>query len=415
MTVLLEFREKIKTIYSRNDVFILPVLKFLLAMVTLSVVNGEMGYMNKLDNMAIVLIIALLCSFLPVGAIVLFATGFSLLHMYALSLEVAAAGLAVYMVLYLLLLRFCPQDSLVLVFTVVLCMFDIPHVAPVVMGLVGTPVSAVSIACGIVIYYLLHSVTGNALTIGTMGDEEAIAKLRLIIDGVLQNKSMLIMIVAFSATVVVVYLIRRLAVDYAWTIAIAAGVLVDLMILLIGDLLYDTNIAVGAAILGALVAAIIAKIVEFFRFCVDYGRTEKVQFEDDEYYYYVKAVPKMMVAAPTKTVKKINTQRNSVRSSQTGRRPGNVPASRTAGNTGNMPASRTAGSQGERVQSSGEAARTVTTVRTGVSRNGMTASGQYGNGGRKDHLSGGRSMTISSNQMTEKETDEESIEFEEIF
>lgn len=34
-----------------------------------------------------------------------------------------------------------------------------------------------------------------------------------------------------------------------------------------------------------------------------------MQFEDDEYYYYVKAVPKMTVAAPTNTVKKINTQR----------------------------------------------------------------------------------------------------------
>ena len=42
---------------------------------------------------------------------------------------------------------------------------------------------------------------------------------------------------------------------------------------------------------------------------MDYSRTEKVQFEDDEYYYYVKAVPKMTVAAQTKTVKKINTQR----------------------------------------------------------------------------------------------------------
>ena len=31
---------------------------------------------------------------------------------------------------------------------------------------------------------------------------------------------------------------------------------------------------------------------------VDYSRTENVQFEDDEYYYYVKAIPKMSVEAP---------------------------------------------------------------------------------------------------------------------
>ena len=32
-----------------------------------------------------------------------------------------------------------------------------------------------------------------------------------------------------------------------------------------------------------------------------------MQFEDDEYYYYVRAVPKMSVAAPNKRVKRFNT------------------------------------------------------------------------------------------------------------
>ena len=36
---------------------------------------------------------------------------------------------------------------------------------------------------------------------------------------------------------------------------------------------------------------------------------EIVQFEDDEYYYYVKAVPKNILAVPDKSVKRINKQR----------------------------------------------------------------------------------------------------------
>ena len=51
------------------------------------------------------------------------------------------------------------------------------------------------------------------------------------------------------------------------------------------------------------------KLIQFFAFNVDYSRTELVQFEDDEYYYYVKAVPKISLATPEKSVKKINTQR----------------------------------------------------------------------------------------------------------
>ena len=53
-------------------------------------------------------------------------------------------------------------------------------------------------------------------------------------------------------------------------------------------------------------AIIVSMIVKLFVFSVVYTRTEYLQFEDDEYYYYVKAVPKVSVAIPEKTVKRIN-------------------------------------------------------------------------------------------------------------
>ena len=60
---------------------------------------------------------------------------------------------------------------------------------------------------------------------------------------------------------------------------------------------------------------LLASIIQFFEFNVDYNRTEKVQFEDDEYYYYVKAVPKVNVSTPERTVKRINQQKR-IRPSQ---------------------------------------------------------------------------------------------------
>lgn len=377
MTVLLEFREKIKTIYSHGEVFILPVVKFLVAFLTLHIINSHMGYMTRLDNIAIVLIISLMCSFLPNGAIVLFAALFSLLHMYALSLEVAAVGLVVYFLLFLLFFRFGPKDMLAVVITPILCILQIPYVVPVAMGLLGTPASAVTVSGGVIVYYLILTVTGSASTIGTMGDAEVTAKIRLIIDGILNNKSMLVMMAAFAITVIVVYLIRRMSIDYSWSIAIVAGVMVDLVILLVGDLIYDTNVSIVSAVVGALIAIVAAKVIEFFRFCVDYSRTEKVQFEDDEYYYYVKAVPKMTVAAPTKTVKKINSQRR---------------------NTSARPSDRREAPY-----------RTSTTERTGASRSVSRRQNPYG--GHRERLSGGKSMTISGGNVAENAQDD----FEELF
>ena len=97
--------------------------------------------------------------------------------------------------------------------------------------------------------------------------------------------------------------------DHSWTIAIISGALVNIMLLLVGDLMFDTNVAIGGVIIGTVASALIAVVIQFFSFHVDYSRTEKVQFEDDEYYYYVKAVPKVTVAAPERKVKKINQQK----------------------------------------------------------------------------------------------------------
>ena len=332
MTALLELRDKLKYFYSKNEVFILPVIKFILAFVMLSMVNDKMGYMQKVDNIAVVLIAALMCSFLPIVCIILFGALFTLLHMYALALEIALVGVIIYLLMFLLFFRFSPKDSLVVVLTPLLCFMKMPYIMPVVMGLLGTPASAVSVCCGIVVYYLLLAVTTNAAAINTMNAGDATAKLRLVIDALVGNKAMLVMVVAFAITVIVVYLIRRMSVDYSWTIAMVAGVILNLVILLVGDLIYEINISLVGAIFGNLLALAVAKVIEFFRFCVDYSRTEKVQFEDDEYYYYVKAVPKMTVAAPTKTVKRINPQRKSSgrydapsggRSVTIGRRQGN--------------------------------------------------------------------------------------------
>ena len=397
MTALLELRENLKKIYSRNEAFILPVIKFLLSFIVLSIINGKMGYMTKLDNMAIVLIVSLLCSFLPTGFMAFFAMIFAVLHMYALSIETAAVGLVVFLLLYLLFLRFTAKEALVVVLTPVLCMLKLPYVMPVAMGLIGTPASCVSVGCGVVVYYLLQTVITNAPTINSMGAEEATAKLRLLIDGMLGNKAMLVMIAAFAITVIVVYLIRRMSVDHSWTIAMVAGVMIEVMILLVGDLMYDTNLSIVSALLGAVVTLIACKIIEFFRFCLDYSRTEKVQFEDDEYYYYVKAVPKMTVAAPTNTVKKINTQR----------RPAGQQT-RTSGQ-GTRSAGQTYRSTAHTGRPSEGTGRSVVTERT-PARNGVPY-GQQG-GYRGHEMSGGRSVTIGGNHTNPQD---DSDDYEELF
>lgn len=313
MTGLLVFREQLKKFYGRYEVYITPLSKFALALVTLLVINGSIGYMSELKSFAVVLVLALMCSFLPMNFIVLIAALVTLGHLYSFSMECAIVALALFLLLFILYLRFSPRDTLIILLTPICFVLKIPYVIPIAAGLVCTPFSVVSVAGGVIVYYTLNYMDVSASVLRAFDEDGSLEKFRYVIDGLLGNKAMLVTLVAFTATLLAVYVIRRLSVDYAWTIAMITGALLDILILLFGDLMYNTNLSILGLIFGSLVAVAIAKILEFFVFNVDYSRTEHVQFEDDEYYYYVKAVPKNTVAAPQKRVKTIRVPEKAVR------------------------------------------------------------------------------------------------------
>ena len=307
MTTLLVVKQYIKNFISKYEVYLKPLMKLILALASLMMINSKIGYMHRLDNISIVLIVALMCSFMPMNFIIFVAAVFTVLHLYALSLEGAAIALVLFLVLFLLSFRSSPKDTLVVLLTPMCFVLKIPYAVPLTMGLIGTPASAISVGCGVIVSYLISYIADSATALSGMDTEDIITKVRYIVDGLLNNKEMLLTIFAFAVTIVIVYLIKRMSINYAWTIAMIAGAIVDVMILLVGDLMFDTNVSIIGIIIGTVFSMLIAKVVEFFAFHVDYSRVEKVQFEDDEYYYYVKAVPKITVATPSKTVKRINT------------------------------------------------------------------------------------------------------------
>ncbi len=309
MTTLLVAKQYIKLFYSKFEIYITPFLKFLLALVVLLQINSRLGYMAAIEKLTVVLVVALMCSFMPSNFTVIMAALFVLLHLYSFSLECTIVIGAAFFLMFLLYFRFSPGDTAVVVLTPICFLLKIPYVIPISMGLIGTPASAVSVACGVIAYYMIHFVCANTTVLSGMAEEEMAARFKFIVDGLLDNKEMVVTIAAFAVTLILVYLIRRLSIDYAWTIAMAAGAFVNVMVILIGDLMFDTNVSIFGVIVGTVISFLITGILQFFVFHVDYSRTEKVQFEDDEYYYYVKAVPKVTLARPEKKIKQIAGQK----------------------------------------------------------------------------------------------------------
>ena len=306
MIKLLEIREYLRRFYSKYELYIVPAGKFIIALLVFLLINGNLGYMEKIAKVPLMFVLALACSFLPVSFILFFAAALILLHTYALSMEVAAVVGIVFVLIFLLYLRMSPKEVLITMLTPVAFALHIPYILPITIGLVGSPASVFSVGSGIVIYYTLNAVTQMSNAIDSLDSEKTASKFRFIIDGIIQNKTMMVMIVAFAATIIVVYFVHRMNIDHAWTVATIVGALTNALIVLVGDLMFVTRASLFGVLGGTVLAIGVVYVLKFFMFNLDYARTERVQFEDDEYYYYVKAVPKITLQETNKTVKKVS-------------------------------------------------------------------------------------------------------------
>ena len=208
---------------------------------------------------------------------------------------------------------FKPGDSYLIVLTPLAFLFKIPYAVPLLVGLGGSLASVIPVGCGVFLYYLIMYVKQNAGVLTNDAAVDIVQKYSQILKSVIFNQTMMVMIATCAVGIIIVYLIRRLSMDYSWIVAIAAGSVAELLVIFVGDFVFGVTVAVGQLILGILLSAVIAAVYNFFIFTVDYTRTEHVQFEDDDYYYYVKAVPKMNVSTPDVKVQKISTRKRSTR------------------------------------------------------------------------------------------------------
>lgn len=311
MMGLLVFKEQLKAFYGKFSYLINPLKKFLFALAVFILLNQNLGFKEVLKNPVIVCILSLLSALLPMSMLTCTAAVFMLVHLYSLSLELTLiAGLLVLIVL-ILYSGFQPGNSVFMLITPVLFFIRLPYIIPFIIGLSGGLSALAPMCVGIFFYHLLVYAKQNA---GVLASTEAVditQKYMQIIKSLLSNEMMILMILTFFSAAVVVYLIKSLSFDYSWAVAIAVGTVVELAVMFIGNTRMDVNISLGSMALGVSLSVILAYIFHFFVFSVDYSRTEFLQYQDDDYYYYVKAVPKMTVAAPDVKVQRINRRKDS--------------------------------------------------------------------------------------------------------
>ena len=168
--------------------------------------------------------------------------------------------------------------------------------------------SAFATSSGVNDYYLFNIIKDAAAIQTKISLEDVLQLYKYVFDGLIHNKQMIMTLVIFVVVITVTYIIRKMKIDYAYEIAIVTGAVTCILCFLISDLKLDYTEQIVSMILGTIVSALLCYVVLFFKQVLDYTGVERTQFEDDDYMYYVKAVPKINVTTPQKNVKCINPQ-----------------------------------------------------------------------------------------------------------
>lgn len=303
MTNLLVLKEKVVGFYKNFEYPIQIVGKFILAILAFNYINNDLGYFEALTGIVPMLFLSVICAVVPVAIFVLIFALVVLLHLFKLSMVLSAVALVVFLLFYFIYLKFAPDQGILIVLYPVLAQFNLHYMIPLVGAMAFNPFAALPIAFG-VIFMKVIGYLQEAASLGDPGTDvkEIMTSYQYIFDKLFADREMVAYIVVFTLVILIVYGISRLAVDYSWYIAIGVGTLVNV----IGLAMQASGIegmSVVMVIIGSVIGGLLAAAAQFMGCTLDYARKESLQFEDDDYYYYVKAVPKIQITQAERTVK----------------------------------------------------------------------------------------------------------------
>jgi len=306
MTELLVIREHLKKIYSAHSRIIDACAKAFLMILTMMAVDSYIGYFHGITQVLIIVIVGFLAALLPTSVSAGFITAYIAVDMAGVSIELA--GIFAFMMVLFLLLYFIfkPGNSYVMTISILLGVLQFYGPVPMIIGLLISPLAAFPMVFGILSSRMILYVSDNFVLLSSKTSSlSGIDKILQVINGVFVSHENIAMFATLVFVAIIVYVIRKLPVKHSWEIGLTAGTFMFLLISLMCDYALDLNISVVVLIVNVILEIITGLVIIVMFHMVDYSREENVQFEDDDYYYYVKAIPKITVSVPDIKVTRI--------------------------------------------------------------------------------------------------------------
>ena len=291
MRAALTIRDFFRGLYADYDYIIKPVSKFFAAFLMLLLLQGRVGYFEQLSNILIIAACSALCMFLPYGGISFICGIFLLADMAAVSYAMAGFAAIILCLIFVLYYGFRPGTGILMALVPMLFLLRLHFILPVVLGMSLGISAIVPAVFGILIWNLIRYFSVNVTALSEAAAADIIDTFIEICHGTLSDKYMLIAMFAFAVCIIAVSIISKSSMNHCWTVSVCVGMIILAVFFIYADVKYGGN-AFGDAV-GLMVSFLLALLYELIIYSVDYRATEHLKFEDDDYYYFVKAVPKI--------------------------------------------------------------------------------------------------------------------------
>ena len=230
--VILGVRQRIVSEFKKYEYMILPIMKFILVYFMIHTLAKVTNYTGAFSDILPMLILALMGAFLPAGYILMGGVILATLFIFPANPLLAIVLFILLTVMYIGFMRLFPNESLLVLVTLMAFLYNAQMIVPILAALLGSFIGIVPIVIGTVIWYVLPEL---ALLLQTtaLGKSEVLDVVTNVsninLRTILLDPELIAVVVVFFVVFSVIYIIRKLSIDYAPYIAIAIGAVVNLV------------------------------------------------------------------------------------------------------------------------------------------------------------------------------------------
>lgn len=311
MARLVYLKESIKYYYQKYGGYLDPAVKFLFSFVALLLFQMMFQYNSAVNKPLIFVVVSAVQAFLPMSFLYYTASILAMVNLWKASMEIFIVFFFLFIICFLLFVRVDGRYAFIIVLTPILFFLKLEYFFPVLLGMTVGFSGILPTVGGIFIYYFSLYTEDAIALLTTSSDSEMGIGMSRIVNLMVIDKTLLVVLVTFCLVIFISTLLYQLFHEKAWMFAIIIGNVAMVLILLSGRLIFELDYSILRAFVEGFLAMGLAVVVQFFEGIGDVSRMEKVTFEDDEYIYYVKAVPKIKVSQPEHNVTNIKPEEES--------------------------------------------------------------------------------------------------------